>query len=252
MPSNSPKSNNLDNPISHVLGIFVKEPVAGKVKTRLGREIGDRESAQLYEQFVKDLLARFHCLPEKMILGYSPGNTHTRKWANALVEQHLPAGETGVADQIELWPQPEGELGERIIAYFDHAFKIPGIEAVLLIGSDSPTIPQDYVQQAFEWLYQKDSVIGPTADGGYYLIGLRVACKEIFSGINWSSPNVLEQTVENVKKAGLSLKLLPVWYDIDSKEDLEMLKGHLSAMKIAQEQELPEQTDRWLSRWDAE
>ncbi len=252
MPLISPKCNNLNNPISHVLGIFVKQPVAGKVKTRLGMEIGNEESAHLYELFVKDLLAKFQSLPEKLILGYSPNSLAAKNWGDSLFVTEDSDNEANCPTNKELWPQPEGELGERMTAFFEHAFKTPGIESVVLIGSDSPTIPQDYIQQAFEWLYQKDCVLGPSADGGYYLIGLRTPCSELFQEIRWSGAKVLEQTVEKIKKAGLSLKLLPVWYDIDSKDDLEMLKGHLSAMKKSGEQEIPEQTDRWVSNWNVE
>lgn len=270
MPSNSldcntpnnPNTNNVeaekeeniltDVPLAHVLGIFVKEPVAGKVKTRLGAEIGCEESAHLYKLFVKDLVTRFHCLPDKLIMGYAPNNSSAKEWVNSLFAHDLSSAEASRMTKKESWPQPDGELGERISAYFKHAFKSPDTESVVLIGSDSPTIPLEYVQQAFEWLYQKDCVIGPSADGGYYLIGLRSSCSELFKEIRWSGAEVLGQTVEKIKKADLSLKLLPVWYDIDSRDDLQMLKGHLSALKMSGEEDIPEQTDHWVSNWNAE
>lgn len=231
---------------SIVLGVFVKEPVPGKVKTRLGAQIGNEQAAQLYELFVQDLLCRFQELPQKLIMGYAPNTVSAKNWG-----QRLFGDDKEDRDQAELWAQPEGELGQRIASFFEHAFSASGVDSVVLIGSDSPTIPREYVLQAFEWLYQKDCVIGPSSDGGYYLIGLRKPCTELFQGVDWSQSSVLTQTLEKIKQAGLSLKLLPVWYDIDSKDDLQMLQGHLSALELAGEEDLPLQTHRWVSQWNS-
>ncbi len=239
-------------PLLHTLGIFVKEPVSGKVKTRLGAEIGCEESARLYELFVKDLTARFQPLSERLIMGYSPNSSSAKRWVESLFVPGRSPSQTDSRAKIDTWPQPQGELGERMSAYFEHAFAFADTESAVLIGSDSPTIPAEYVQQAFEWLYRKDCVIGPSADGGYYLIGLRIPCEELFKDICWSRSGVLLQTVEKIKKAGLSLKLLPVWYDIDSKDDLQMLKGHLSALEISGDEDIPRQTHQWVLNWNTE
>ncbi len=252
MPPISPENSHQTHSGRHVLGIFVKEPEAGKVKTRLGSEIGYENSARLYEAFVQDLLAKFQSLPDRLILGFSPNSSEATNWANSLCQTTLPGYSEDDTTIRELWPQPEGKLGERIIAYFEHAFRSPETESVVLIGSDSPTLPREYIEQAFEWLYQKECVIGPSADGGYYLIGLRNFHRDLFQQVHWSGAKVLAQTVAKIKKAGVSLKLLPVWYDVDSKDDLEMLKGHLDAMKLSGEKELPEQTANWVSNWSAD
>ena len=168
-----------------ILGVFVKEPIPGTVKTRLGAEIGCQESAQLYELFVKDLVCRFRSLAQGLVMGYAPNTASAKSWV-----QGLFGGSSAASGQANLWAQPEGGLGEKITAFFEHAFSSPGAESVVLIGSDSPTIPREYVLQAFEWLYQKDCVIGPSSDGGYYLIGLRKPCKELFQGGDWSEPSV--------------------------------------------------------------
>lgn len=226
------------------LGVFVKEPVPGTVKTRLGKEIGLEASAQLYQLFVKDLVDRFQSLPDRFLVGYTPETPSAKSWVQGLfTNEEISVG------NINFWTQPEGELGDRMIAFFDYAFEASGVDSVVLIGSDSPTIPREYLLQAFEWLYQKDCVIGPSSDGGYYLIGLRRSCKELFQGIRWSQSDVLSQTLERIQQAGLSLKLLPVWYDVDSRDDLKMLQGHLSALMLTGEQDIPLQTSDWLANW---
>ena len=242
------------------LGVFVKEPIPGTVKTRLGAEIGLDESAHLYEQFVNDLVGRFRKLPQRLIMGYSPDTVSAKNWVGGLFsgdqavsggnETGSTGGLEGITEKVDLWSQPSGGLGERIIAFFYHAFSDPDVESVVLIGSDSPTIPREYLLRAFEWLRHEDCVVGPSSDGGYYLIGLRRPCDELFQEVVWSESSVLSQTIEKIQQAGLSLKLLPVWYDIDSRDDLEMLKGHLSGLLLSGEEDVALRTHQWLSNWE--
>ncbi len=200
----------------NTFGLFGKHPRPGYVKTRLADHVGAEAAARLYAAFMDDLAFRFRTTGEQRILGFWPADTV------AFFDQYVKFG-------YELWPQPEGDLGGKLIAFFKHSLKHDGDRAVL-IGTDSPTLPTEYAEQAFELLKQVDCVLGPATDGGYYLIGLRRPAATLFDNIMWSGANVLAQTVQRVTAAGLTLSLLPPWYDIDDLNDLQMLAGHIRAL----------------------
>ena len=103
----------------------------------------------------------------------------------------------------------------------------------MIVGSDSPTLPARLVEEAFELLKENDVVIGPAVDGGYYLVGQSKPVSEMFEGINWSEPNVLQQTIERLRETKSSVGLLTPWYDIDSLEDVMFLRGHLNALELS-------------------
>ncbi len=104
-----------------------------------------------------------------------------------------------------------------------------GYERVVIIGSDSPSLPVDYIEQALS--SEKDLTIGPSTDGGYYLIGMSGKLVNVFEDVAWGSDAVLAQTLERVKKSGCSLELLPPWYDVDRPEDLKFLQTHLELIE---------------------
>jgi hypothetical protein len=131
-----------------------------------------------------------------------------------------------------LWPQPDGELGEKISGFFE-THLTENSDRAILIGSDSPTLPREFLERAFRELESNDVVIGPATDGGYYLIGMRFPARSIFTQIEWSGPQVLEQTVFLIQNHQLTLAVLPPWYDVDTLEGLQLLKGHLQALKLA-------------------
>ena len=103
----------------------------------------------------------------------------------------------------------------------------------MLIGSDSPTLDPSVVVSAFLCLQQKDLVIGPATDGGYYLIGCRPPVPAVFEGVDWGTPAVLWQTLDRLRGAGRSLAVLPPWYDVDTADDWRALAGHVRAMRAA-------------------
>jgi len=210
--------------------MFARQPVPGRVKTRLAADWGDDRAAGLYEAFVRDLLDRLddRCPGGldpgiQRVLGFSPDEATARSWFEA-----------ATGNRWQLWPQPEEDLGGRISAFFAMHAAGPDSAAVL-IGSDSPTLPVACVQDAFERLKSVDVVVCPASDGGYCLIGLRsgIDAVPLFHGLEWSSSRVLDQTVERVRETGLSLGLLPVWYDVDCLADVDMLRGHLNASAAA-------------------
>ncbi|QDU98494.1 TIGR04282 family arsenosugar biosynthesis glycosyltransferase [Lignipirellula cremea] len=196
------------------LGIFAKYWKAGQVKTRLAKGVGKAAASQLYRCFVERLAARFQNTADRRVLYYSPPE---RREAFAL----LAGADWKIA------PQSGDDLGERMKAYFDEAFAA-GAEQVVLIGSDSPTLPIAYVDAAFEQLHEHPVVLGPSDDGGYYLIGARGATPPIFDQIAWSTAEVWPQTLQHLAAAGMTFGETPAYYDIDTVADLPRLQTDLA------------------------
>jgi rSAM/selenodomain-associated transferase 1 len=131
---------------------------------------------------------------------------------------------------VRLFVQKGGNLGERMRQAFEDRFK-EGYERVVIIGSDSPTLPIAYIEQALQ--SEQDVVIGPSTDGGYYLIGMRGKVTDIFERVPWGTDRVLSETLKVLKDQRAEAELLPVWYDVDLPEDLRFLKAHLEWMAHA-------------------
>src|SRR5262249_45720722 len=130
---------------------------------------------------------------------------------------------------FKLYPQSEGDLGRRMADFFEQHLARSG--RVVLVGTDSPTMPIEFVERAFEALSDADIVIGPACDGGYYLIGCRPPIPApIFEGLAWGEATVLGQTLDRLH-GDRRLKLLPPWYDVDTLADLDILANHVRAMR---------------------
>lgn len=198
-------------------GVFAKYWEPGQVKTRLAATLGDDPASELYRRFVTTLVQRFGQCADRRTLCFSPPE---QAKAFAVV-----AGEHWIAQ-----PQATGDLGARMAAFFDSCFR-EGAERVVLIGSDSPTMQTDYVESAFQILRAKDVVLGPTDDGGYYLVGASRDVAGIFEGIGWSTENVWEQTIAKIADLRLTYESLPQWYDVDELCDLERLRDELSRVE---------------------
>jgi rSAM/selenodomain-associated transferase 1 len=137
-----------------------------------------------------------------------------------------------VGEQFALAPQQEGSLGHRLAAFVADRLHA-GAGPVVVVGMDSPTVPLAFIRQAFAELEQADVVLGPATDGGYYLVGCARRLPPIFTDVRWSSPHVLADSVACLGDLGWRLALLPPWYDVDTMDDLEMLRGHLMALRRA-------------------
>jgi rSAM/selenodomain-associated transferase 1 len=126
-------------------------------------------------------------------------------------------------------PQQGDGLGDKMAACFSQSFDL-GYRRVLLTGSDLPTLPPDYLQQAVTLIAkpQVDVVLGPSKDGGYYLIGLRQLHRALFDNMCWSTGTVLAETVQRAEANGLRVARLPRWYDIDTPADLKRLQTNLT------------------------
>ena len=220
----------------HILGIFAKYPEAGRVKSRLAATMGGEAAARLYAAFLGDLLERFRTTGDRRIIGYTPSNSVADRFFSK-----------SAGTDYETWPQPETDLGGRIAAFFEEMFRNT-TERIVLIGSDSPTLPTKFVRDAFEKLETVDGVIGPARDGGYYLIGLRCPCPELFADIAWSGPDVLRQTLTQARRAGFDLQLLKEWYDVDEPEDLLCLKEEIRELRAADSSEFPPRTSAFLEQ----
>ena len=193
-----------------MLGVFAKFWEAGKVKTRLACDTNNQFAAEVYQTFILSTLQRVSDIAESQVLCVTPAE---RLADFALV---TPPNWT-------ITSQSDGDLGERMNAFFQQAVECQ-FEKTVLIGTDSPTLPVDMIQKAFEALEVVDCVIGPAVDGGYYLVGCQQQVPPIFEGIRWSSDKVLSQTIEALLGAGYSYELLPPWFDIDTIEDLRELR----------------------------
>lgn len=212
--------------------IMAKIPTPGTVKTRLQSILSPEKCAELAEAFLLDTLKKSETICKNIILAYSP--VSERRFQ----EEMFSPG-------IILIEQKGNNLGERITNAFDFAFRENS--TVVMIGTDSPTFPARYIAQAFAALEtQAEIVLGKSADGGFYMIGLRrKPLPEIFDGVEWSSSLVFEQILKNIKSAGIEkLKLIPEHYDVDTPEDFLMLKKEISGSENLQK--LAEKTYRWL------
>ena len=219
----------------NAFGFFAKHPVPGKVKTRLGTTIGNEFSARLYAAFLADTADRFRTEFDQRWIGWSPGADVESEAEMNSARQFFETTSNG---DFQLWRQPDVSLGERMLQFFQHAFR-NGAHSMVLIGTDSPSLPRCYVHQAFDLLADNDVVIGPATDGGYYLIGQSKTAHDVFDGIEWSSASVLKNTIEKLRGQNLKFGLLDPWYDVDTADDLQMLIGHLHALH-ATGQEIPE------------
>jgi rSAM/selenodomain-associated transferase 1 len=201
------------------LAVMAKAPRAGKVKTRLAPALGFDGSAAINVCFLKDTARN---IAEVCVDGKAAGLVcHTPVGDEAAFDGLLPEG-------FALIAQRGDAFGERLLAAAEDILSC-GYGAVCLIDSDSPTIPQAALVQAVEALSQPGDrvVLGGSDDGGYYLIGLKQAYAEPFESITWSTASVFDETVAQVKRAGLELVTLPVWYDVDDAETLAVLEREL-------------------------
>jgi uncharacterized protein len=205
--------------MQRVLGLFAKYPEPGRVKTRLAAQTSPAWAARVADAFLRDTLHRCAAVAARRVVVFSPAEA-------ASLFADLAEG------RYALVPQREGSLGQRMAAFIADELQA-GAGAVVLLGSDSPTLPPAFVAEAFRLLEEADVVLGPATDGGYYLLGCARRLPPIFDGINWGSPHVLEQTVACLADPAWRVALLPPWYDVDTLDDWQVLRGHLAALRRA-------------------
>jgi rSAM/selenodomain-associated transferase 1 len=193
----------------NVLIIFIKYPAAGMVKSRLALDLGEKRAAEIYRQLAETVVANVTPRPAEnaydVILCCAPDA------AEQAFKEWFPCH--GLFS-----PQQGSDLGERMSNAFLHAFDI-GYTKALLIGSDCPDLSPEILAQGFALLDAHNIVLGPAHDGGYYLIGLRRLEPGLFCGMDWGTERVLQQTLDKISDAGLTVALLPQLRDIDRIED---------------------------------
>jgi hypothetical protein len=192
--------------------LFVKYPEKGRVKSRLICNDNAQFTANLYGHFVDDLLSALSLGIFQMKIAFDPPGRYD--------DMKKRFGE-----QYEYIPQRGNDLGERMSDAFGTCFS-EGFRSAILIGSDCPDLPLDLIQEAFDALESgHEVVIGPSIDGGYYLIGFRKDTFNtgIFKNINWGEKSVYESTVKRLGDERCLVYIAPAWRDIDSIADLEAL-----------------------------
>lgn len=202
------------------IGIICKAPRAGKSKTRLIPVLGPDLAARLSGCFVRDIAATIVTLPSRVkAFGYA---IYAPVDAEAELRALLPPG-------FDFLFHGDGDLGHVLIGATRSLLAL-GHDCVLLVNSDSPTLPPALLEQAAAALRQEGDrvVFGPATDGGYYLVGLKVAHARLFSDIAWSTSDVLAQSVARAAEIGLAVHLLDPWYDVDDFDSLAMLRAEIA------------------------
>ncbi len=200
--------------MKRAIAVFTKVPIAGQVKTRMIPFLTQEQAAELQEYFLLDTLdLAMGINNSETIIAYTP-----KKALNDLKKR--------VKAQLKYIPQKGSETSERVYNVFKNLFS-EGYTHILLIDADSPTLPQDLLNCAFNALEKNDLVIGPTVDGGCFLIGLKSLYEKIFCDINLGLVNTLHQTIDQ----GYRLYYVDTWYDIDTYEDLGFLAWHVEYLK---------------------
>ena len=198
----------------HILLVFLKEPTPGRVKTRLAKSIGESKATLYYQAMVATLLGRLSSNTNyRFRFCYAPDTAteSIKAWINPLME-----GAHNVSYDYQ--PQPSGDLGCRLSFAAKQAFS-EGYRRVSLIGTDTPSLTSEHISSLTNSVASIS--IGPTYDGGYYLISMDAFYPELFDSIPWSSEDTYDATVRATIKANLSYDVLEQLYDIDELSDLE-------------------------------
>ncbi|HET6370444.1 MAG TPA: TIGR04282 family arsenosugar biosynthesis glycosyltransferase [Nitrospiria bacterium] len=213
--------------------IFAKAPEPGKTKTRLLSHLSAPFAARIQEAMTNDILRVTAQLKVNRYVLAAPSGRHPY-FKEIAARFALPClDQVGVA------------LGERMESAFQHSFK-EGFQKVVIIGTDSPTLPIALIDEGFRRLEDVPVVLGPSADGGYYLIGLRAPVPGIFDGIAWGTERVLARSLEILKAQKIDHALLPPWRDLDRPEELYPLLGEIESLRRLGKS-YPEETYRLLS-----
>lgn len=238
------------NNSERALVVLAREPEEGKVKSRLNQDLSARDTLDLYQAFVLDTL--------HLAFSAEVGHLYVACLANGpkvhLTEllTHFAAELKGkkrefLKEKLVLIDQRGRQLGERLEKTFRQVFQ-EGYKEVVIIGIDSPSLPKKTLDRAFKVLHKKDVVLGPTLDGGYYLLGLAKLHPQLFEGISWGTGGVYRETVERIKKLGLEWEELELWYDVDTTDDLEFLVRDINQLRLAGDEKSLKHTEEVLAR----
>lgn len=191
------------------IGIMFRIPEYGMVKQRLAAQIGRDEALKAYSSMLYETINNISKIKGIDIFGFYEGRVSQQE---------------GLLKNFATFPQHGNDLGEKMLNAVNRIFNM-GYDKAILIGSDSPDTPVSFITDAFEQLDSHRLVIGPSSDGGYYLIGMNSPVDSVFKGINWGHHNVLKETISAAEEEGISYFLLPEWYDIDDLDTLMRWKS---------------------------
>jgi rSAM/selenodomain-associated transferase 1 len=200
--------------------VYLKNPAPGEVKTRLQTRYTPEQAARLYRAFIQDTIETARSVEaDRYFAAYTPTGCEIE------IEELVPEG-------WDLIPQVGADLGGRMLGSLRSGIT-SGADKVVLIGTDIPSLPQSHLLSAINRLDNSDLVLGPTTDGGFYLIGTRITLPEIFPEVTWSTDKVFEQATAGIRSHGLLMSLIPPWHDIDTPEDLDaaLLQARAETMR---------------------
>lgn len=224
--------------MTELLVVFARRPELGKVKTRLSPPLTAEQALAFHRALVEDTLDHLDRIErremEKLLL-----LSHALEDPSEL---HIP---TGWGQAI----QSNGELGEKLASLFYTSFR-RGVTRLVVLGSDSPTIPPEVIEEAFDDLETRKIVVGPAEDGGYYLLGCSQWMPELFQNIDWGTPAVLQQTLDTATSLQASVSTLIPWYDIDRAEDLDKLRQEIAYLKRSAPELVPMRVADALPEFD--
>jgi uncharacterized protein len=222
------------------LAVMTKAPQAGRVKTRLVPPLTPEEAAELNKCFLRDTAAAISSAcshrpvgdASRMHLKHASHSEAAAARASAIAVYTPVGAESAYTDilppDFSLLPQRGDKFGERLYFAVEDLLKC-GFDSVCLIDSDSPTVPAEDFAEAVELLSKTEDrvVLGPSDDGGYYLIGVKKPHRHLFEQIDWSTERVLNQTIQRATEIGIEVKFLSTGYDIDDDASLRRLCNEL-------------------------
>lgn len=201
---------------SEALIVFAKPPIPGRVKTRLTDLLSEREAADLYDAFLRDALDQYRQLRADLHVYFTGLSRVPDDLKTKLSATHVQEGE---------------DLGARMHNAFRDVFSA-GYERAVIVGTDHPSLPSAFVSRAFQALDVDGSLcIGPSEDGGYYLLGMNRFYPRVFEEMTYSRSDVFEETLKRIHETKAALAVLPMWYDVDTPDDLRRMASELDLLQ---------------------
>jgi hypothetical protein len=199
--------------------IMAKQPLVGRAKTRMCPPLSPQEAADLSEALLLDTIALVsHLTGIDLALAITPPSSQ------AFFSRVTPPG-------TRLLPVEGENIGACLVQALGALLNL-GYRKVMALNADSPSLPVEFIVQAADLLDQADLVLGPGEDGGYYLLGMKRLHAGVFDEIAWSSPRVLDQTLQRSHALGLMVAMTPPWYDIDTAAELKRLDKDLRELPV--------------------
>lgn len=192
--------------------VFARAPVQGRVKTRLHPALGAEAATQLYKQLLHHIVSGLQAARLAPLQLWADNNPDHEAFVS-------------ICNKKEIHLQKGSDLGAKMAHASARALAEPGVEHILLLGTDCPALSPDYLERALVSLgSEHDAVIGPAEDGGYVMLGLKAPRPELFTAIDWGTERVLEQTLAQGRQLGLKMHCLEALWDVDRPADLQRLR----------------------------